>query len=262
MSTKHLNAYLRFWEDVFNANNPAKQFLKSEGHLPTSLLNKVDLDVYPEPYWGDLKKMTTDDVLLLYINPGKIDRQTQDVSQLNRNILARYREPWTKEQYLEYHSKTFAKGSTDYPGWKWMGNKVEQLNRIFEDDFQITYSIELFPLHSKNWLANRGEREGVCVMQSTRLALAAVKEIAAQRKVRAILAISKNWVDVFDTLKTEYAQAAKPVILQSPNGGIAHRIYAYRSDVNSLPVVVYSGPSMNLPRDEKAVKAIRRMSSL
>ena len=57
------------------------------------------MGIHPEPHWGDLKATGADDVLLLLINPGKVELSASNRKKLNDFILDRYRKPWQKSDY-------------------------------------------------------------------------------------------------------------------------------------------------------------------
>lgn len=93
-------------------------------------------------------------------------------------------------------------------------------------------------------------------LETTKLFINAIEEVSRNCLTKHIIGISKDWVTILEKNEDKFTKESQEILI-GPNGGIAHRIYKFKPKgvADSLPIVIYSGVSMNLPvNDENAKK--------
>ena len=258
-----LNTY---WSDFFEKLNGKEldSIIEGLGEIPPKFKKKFQLEYYPEPFYGYILEDMTNDVLVPLINPGEIKKEDlsllfesesfeQTITLSNNHIKERHL-TWNKDDYLR-REKEFL----EIIGEKeWRNQRFKQCRNIIGKDIDFMHTIEFFPFHSKKFTINKSEEKWLQEHKYTQLSIDAIEEISKKRLVKHIICIGKVWITILK-LYDEKFKLESHEQLYGPNGGIAHTIYKFKpiDSPNALPIVVYSGPSMSLPREERAVNIMR-----
>lgn len=257
-----------YWKDFFSPANNLNIESNFEGfeNIPLKIKEKFQLDFFPEPFYGYFHDDMSNDVLVPLINPGQISAESlqtlfpspsnEITKMLSNNHIKERHLTWTKEDYIKREQEFI-----DIQGEKnWRNTKFKQCKTIVGNEIGFMHTIEFFPFHSASWNISKQLQENwLYSLKTTKLAIDAIEEISKKRLVKHIIGIGKVWVDILNWYEEKFFLESYQE-LRGPNGGRAHNIYRFKlkNSPTSLPIVIYSGSSMNLPtKDEKAVNLIR-----
>ena len=247
-----------YWRVFFNSNN--ENYLEE---MPKELLEHFNLEYLPEPYYGYLTEDMSEDVVLLLLNPGAVDLKVQEqffnakesehlVQLANAYVVNRHLD-WSKEDYLKQEQ-------VNYPGRDWRRKKLLQCEKLVGHNIPFLHTIELFPYHSKNWNMKKSlKQDWLYNLKSTHLFVNSVEEIAKNKLSKYVFGIGKDWVEILNRYPEKFKLSNYEEI-SGPKGGRAHSIYQFKviGSSDALPIIIYSGVSMNLPvNDERAVEVFR-----
>lgn len=249
---------IEFWNSIFQANNILEELYKQEGfaNLSRKVIDKFQLNFCPEPYYGYLNEDTSNDVLLLLLNPGQISEEGKDkqtIAERNRIVKERYTIPWKRNDYL--HEEQLLKVISN-----WRDVRFKQVQGIV-GQFGFLHTMEFFPFHSKHY-PSQLTKPWVYNLQSTKLAFNAVKEIAVKRRVKHIFSIGRNWEVIFKKYKVPLT---KEVILTKHGGKrFSFRFLRFQFTPESLPILICTlgSGAMSLPTDNFAITVAQNMLGL
>ncbi|ACT03358.1 hypothetical protein Pjdr2_4745 [Paenibacillus sp. JDR-2] len=261
----YLESYLSYWNQFYASG---KYDLKEA--LPAEVISYFDADFYPEPFYGYLNEDMSNDALLLLINPGdilidKLRKSNPSLDyegicrQFNDFVGNRYLN-WTKEDYI--HNEVINRTT---PGGKWRASRLKQLEQLTNENLGFLHTLEFFPFHSKQWNVRKSlKEEWLYELESTQLAMQAIGDISTQRKTKHIVGIGLDWVVLFGKYP-ELFERTNEYTITGKTGKPAHRVFQFKVKGNSdsLPIVIYSGSSMNLPvGTDSAVRLLRQALEL
>lgn len=209
------------------------------------------------------------DVFVPLINPGEIriegellklfPASTIEETKLKWNEHVKDRHlNWSENDYIKREQELIEILGTGKDNWR--HKRFSQCKKLVGENIGFMHTIEFFPFHSKNWNVKQEVRENwLFSLKSTELAINAIEEISINHLVKHIMGIGKIWADILVKYKDKFI-LEDYVELRGPKGGIAHRFYKFKSIKfsDAMPIVIYSGSSMNFPSiDEKATKIMR-----
>lgn len=244
-----LENYINYWKEYFESTpEELKQI------LPQEIINNFDTDFYPEPYYGYLSEDNSNDALLLLINPGDVQLEKlynanpglsyESITERFNNTVKDRIINWNKQDYEKYEQL-----NKKTPAGKWRASRLKQIEDVVGQKLNFLHTIEFFPYHSKRWNVRKNlKQDWLYSLESTQLSVNAIVSLAIESQLKCIIGIGLDWTILFK----EYSHLVELVneeIMLGRTGKPAHRIYKYRvkNQPNSLPIVIYSGSSMNLP---------------
>lgn len=259
---------ISYWNDFYNQQNDdlVEISLHEFNGLPANLIENFDIKYFPEPFYGYLQEDMRNDVFMPLINPGQL--KVSDLAMLYGNgtneEITRRSNNHIKNRHLSWNKADYHLRETEFEkllGRKhWRHTKIQQVRKLIDEEVPFLHTIEFFPYHSKSWNIRKSlQEEWIYQLKSTQLAINTIEEVSKQRLTKYILAIGKVWLNILMHYKDRFV-IEESVELLGPNGGRAHNIYKIRpiNAVNALPIVIYSGASMNLPaNDKRAVEVLR-----
>ncbi|MEK4484272.1 hypothetical protein MHH81_01540 [Psychrobacillus sp. FSL H8-0484] len=268
MKNDAIQELIIYWNTYFKEqnNNLVEIDLREFNGLPAQLIESFDLEYYPEPFYGYLHEDMSKDVFMPLINPGQMN--IADLSKLygkgKDEQIVKLSNAHVKNKHLTWNSKDYCLREIEFEQFlgkkHWRNTKLQQVQKLVQEDIPFLHTIEFFPYHSKSWNLRKSlQQDWIYDLASTKLAINAVEEISCNRLVKYILAIGKVWVDILMHYKDRFI-IEDYVELLGPKGGRAHNIYKIRPihAMNALPIVIYSGASMNLPaNDKRAVEILK-----
>jgi hypothetical protein len=258
--TSDIHKFVQYWKDRYTSQNLNEWLKATIDSMPSKLkmsIQKLDdgTPLFPEPYYGYLSDDTSNDILLLLLNPGEVK---QDVEQVNIQTIERFK-TWSKNDYLDEKNKI----SKD--GFEWRDARRRDACRILDgtetSTFRFLHTIEYFPFHSKKFdFLDAKSRRWIMEWEATHLMINAVREISLKSMVHFIFAIGILWTTILE----DYGFEQQSFITLGPKKN-SHRIWRYQlpNQPHSLPIVVYvSGAGrMGLPTAQHATSVIRQMLS-
>lgn len=244
------------WRTIYQSDDLVAALAAFEGSLPTKLLRHLDFRLYPEPFYGLWDDDLSQDGVLLLINPGAGPASDVEARGWNAGIRHRFA-TWSQAEYLAYDAD--ARQQAENLGVRWRLLRQRQAEQATGLTTRFMHIIESCPYHSPRWASLPQEaREQIARLPSTRLALAAILDIARNRKARWLLGIGEPWRELlrWHGLTGETREIRRP-----GSKRFAHRFTCYRVTPEALPIIVYSSGAggMNLPRDEEAVRMLREL---
>jgi len=252
-----VRAFMQYWNDRYASEDLDEQLISMVNSMPSKIKMSIqkldDVPLFPEPYFGHLHDDTSNDILLLLLNPGEV---RQDAHEVNMQTIERFR-TWSKGDYLAEEDKI------PDDAFKWRDARRKDACRIIDGanmpNFRFLHTIEYFPFHSKKFdFLNSKSRRWISEWNATQLMIKAVKQISLESRVCFIFAIGILWT----TLLEDYGFEQQSFITLGPKKN-SHRIWKYqlRDLPDSLPIVVYvSGAGrIGLPTDAEASSVIRQM---
>jgi hypothetical protein len=270
MKNKSLLELYKFWRGFYTQqiDGTTPNYDKVFGGMPEFIKEKFCVEYYPEPFYGYIHEDMSNDVLMPLINPGQVDEEflqkffgtsskEETVIKSNFNVKNRHLN-WNKDDFLFNEDK-------EYLGREWRRKKLNQCKKIIGNDISFLHTIEFFPFHSANWNMRKNIKEDwIYSLETTNLFVNAIEEVSRNRLVKHILGVGKDWVTILESYKSKFFMESYEV-MTGPKGGRAHSIYKFKpiNSINPLPIVIYSGVSMNLPvNDENAVKVLSEFLEL
>ncbi|MCG9107002.1 hypothetical protein LH433_09610 [Laribacter hongkongensis] len=248
---------IEFWRNIFLSENPLQALEKIEGKLPLELNRFIDLEhSYPEPYFGPLDDIHSNDAILLLINPGNIQVAQENIKEHNDFIRERFLS-WNRHDYLNCEERLHVHSIA---GLQWRNAMQEQMERVLDRKIEFLHTIEFFPFHSKSWghLSKRGAQY-LLEMGSTKASMNLIRQLSLSKHRIPILGIGRPWLDVFEKFNhpcvDEYSSDPG-----NPRAG--HRVYKINVTEEGTPVVIYSSCGMHFPRAIEPVKKIREFCGL
>lgn len=284
-----LQEFILFWREFYSKRlDPSEVVEELLGDLRNYSIKSAKFDTvydsvmdaigdqvsyYPEPYFGFFGEGNVDtspDVLALFMNPGEIKDAT---SSWNEETIKQYTER-SSEYFLQecgvkdqgqvggkvfppctcYLKEKGEKGCNDW--------RRKRYKEIREDlglkDLRFLHSMEIFPFHSKNY-DNRikGHLKKIAKLPFMQLALHAIKEIASQNKVKAIMAVGADWEKIFDEMIWHYSEK------KSFSGEIG-RIAYYQAAPESSPIMVFirKNPKVSFKGSAESIRYMKEILSI
>jgi len=243
------------WKEIYNSNSPEKELLLHDGEVPKEITHYFQFELYPEPFYGYLNDVLSNDALLLLINPGEFKGNAEEISRLNSFTKERYT-IWTKREYLNEKDllRKIAPKSIE-----WRNRKKKQVERVIPNPKKVNFlhTMELFPYHSKNWtgLSERA-KSWMLNTKTTKLNFEAIKYLTVARKINNIIGIGINWLDIFERF------GYQPTYYQpfyNDKGNFTHRVFSYQLSEAATPIIIYVANSMHLPKDPNVIKCFEKL---
>lgn len=248
--------FTNYWRQIYSDTNPRARLVVYDHIELQEVMRRMDSRHFPEPFYGLWDDDLSRDGVLLLINPGQVPFDDHVVERINQDVQVRYSR-WTKAEYLHHDSNSEQK-SGDI-GLQWRLRRKQQAERILGDKLDFLHIIEYFPYHSKSWATLSAEaKHYVAKLQSTRLALDAVIDIATNHKARFVFGIGQPWAEV---LKMQGYELHCEELSKPGSKRFSHRFYWTKVTATALTIIIYvSGAGgMNLPTMPEAVAVIRRL---
>lgn len=244
--------------------DPGKQFAQ----VPPKVLNHFRLELYPQPFYGYFAEDMKADVFMPLLNPGPVNEKHvtdafkgysySDAKRLWNDVIRdRHTRGWSKAEFHErekYYDKELGAGH-------WRRKKINQVRAVVGET-EFLHTIEFFPFHSDRWTVGSVAREQwFRSLPSTQLAIALMEDISARQLVKHILGIGLSWAEVLLSFPEIFKMEGDPVYLTGKRGRVGHRIFKFKPVryPDGLPIVIYSGSSMNLPI--KTPEVVRRLQT-
>lgn len=254
-----VSAFINYWNDKYTGSAPQfSDWLSSvtdsmPRRMTTSVQKLGETPLFPEPYFGYLNADTSNDILLLLLNPGEV---REDLSAMNAQTVERFR-TWTKDEYLSERDKIPSEA------YKWRQARLKEACRIIDGGessiHRFLHTVEYFPFHSKKFdFLNSESRAWISEWEATRFMVNAVRNIARESKVQFIFAIGILWTN----LLKDYGFEQQEYVTLGPKLN-SHRIWRFQlpGEPSSQPIIVYvSGAGrIGLPSSAEAISAIRQL---
>lgn len=93
--SKAVQELISYWQTIFSSEDPIKEL---NLHKSADIMDKFTTSIPPEPYYGYFHEDTSNDVVLLLLNPGGKNEQTEQ-DGWNDLITNRYIKLWSKDTY-------------------------------------------------------------------------------------------------------------------------------------------------------------------
>lgn len=261
MESSAIKEFNDYWKNFFNQE--VRDYNDVFNQMPSSVKQYFDFEYLPEPFYGYLTEDMKEDVVLLLLNPGGIDIKVQQqfFNSTAPETLIELSNGYVKNRHLKWSKTDYIKNEQfNYPGREWRRKKLSQCEKIVGHPIPFLHTVELFPFHSKNWIMKKNIKEDwLYELKSTQLFVNAIEAISKNKSSKYILGIGKDWIDVLSRFPEKFYLANNKVIV-GPKGGRAHSIYQFKlvSEENALPIIIYSGVSMNLPvNDVRALQVFK-----
>ncbi|MDQ0896300.1 MULTISPECIES: hypothetical protein [unclassified Paenibacillus] len=258
MSSPAIYNVMEHWNREFERQSnldlydPGKQFAA----VPQKFIKHFRLELFPQPFYGYLTEDMTDDVFMPLLNPGPVKEKHvtdlfngypyPDAKRLwNEVIRDRHTRGWSK---AEFHERESHYDKVLGPR-HWRLKKMNQVKSLI-GDAGFLHTIEFFPFHSDRWKSGYVAREDwFRDLISTQLAIGLMEDISARRLVKHILGIGLSWAHVLESFPETFIMEGEPVFLMGQKGKVGHRIFKFKPvhHPDGLPIVIYSGSSMDLP---------------
>jgi hypothetical protein len=251
-----LQHFTDHWRAIYQSDDPRDALAAFEGSLPEELLRHMDRRLFPEPFYGLWDGDLSQDGVLLLINPGAGPASDGEAQGWNAGIRHRFA-TWGQAEYLAYDADP--RQRAENLGMRWRLLRQRQAERATGLTTRFMHIIESCPYHSPRWASLSHEaREQIARLPSTRLALAAILDIARHRRTRWVLGIGEPWREL---LRWHGLEGETREIQRAGRKRFAHRFTCYRVAPDALPIIIYSSGAggMNLPRDEEAVRVLREL---
>ncbi|MBB3114507.1 hypothetical protein FHS18_006628 [Paenibacillus phyllosphaerae] len=271
MKRSAITSLISHWENKFLEQTELTQYTSGPDYslVPSNIQNLFRYELFPQPFYGYLNDDMSEDIFMPLLNPGPVsEKQVKELfkgldydeakRQWNKVIIERHTKGWTKEKFLDREKEYDLLLGPSH----WRRKKLEQVQRVI-GGVSFLHTVELFPFHSDRWKAGMVSQEKwFRDMPSTQLAIESIEEIAALRLVKHILGVGLPWADILKSYPNKFYLDGDPVFLFGSKGRIAHRFFKFKPKMNSkgLPIVIYSGCSMNLPVNKReAIDTLREM---
>jgi hypothetical protein len=279
---KALQEYLTFWKEAYLRDDPWEAVKELDGKWPDGL--REALGEYallpPEPFYGFYKDLDDEsrkqDVLVLLINPGRVTDPSLLAPRWLKFHRRRYLE-WTREDYLlecgvhDHPGETRHQEQCGCPlnelyekpgeGCRWRRQRFAQLrNNVGWGNLRFLHTMEYSFYHSDKWSDLAPYHPWIRERATTRLAMAALREIAEEKLVSRIVTIG---VDSKEVLSLEPGvKLSSQETFYTERGRYSHRLYQFKVGDEALPIVTYiSGSgSIQFPSEERAVIALNALT--
>jgi hypothetical protein len=245
MCNNGLQNYMEYWKNIFLSNDPITALGLNDFQKD---LERFEIDVLPEPYYGYFHEDMTNDVLLLLLNPGAKGERTQH-QEWDALVKKRYTELWSKEYFVE-EEEEIRKSSN------WRDQYLKKASDLV-NGAEFLHTMEFFPFHSRKDELKRLKYKWMNHI-STELAFQALKDIAVNHKTKAIL----NVVDIWNQLleKNGVPLIHHIELKKHTNKEFSFQFKVYKFTENSLPILYCKlNGSMGLPKNKYAVQVARRL---
>lgn len=270
MKNKSLLELYYFWREFYTKQKDVTSPYYDEvfDGMPEFIKEKFLVEYFPEPFYGYINEDISNDILMPLINPGQLDETflqnffgtssiEETVKKSNYYVKNRHLN-WNKDDFFLNEGK-------EYLGREWRKKRLNQCKKIIGNDISFLHTIEFFPFHSANWNMKKNIKEDwIYSLETTSLFVNAIEEVSRNRLVKHIIGIGKDWVTILENYKSKFFLESHEII-KGPKGGRAHSIYKFKplNSINPLPIVIYSGVSMNLPvNDKNAVNVMSKFLEL
>lgn len=243
-----LNAYVKYWSDIFLAKDPSSELEE----LPQTILQRFQTEFYPEPYYGYFHEDMTNDVLLLLLNPGhKESMSLEENSSWNHAVRERYTRPWSKNDYLEEEGRIKSKSL-------WRFQHLQQARGIV-GNVGFLHTMEFFPYHSKTDKLPASFKDAwMSKFHSTKLAVEALKDIATNKKVKHILSTNADWPRIFALCNVPLKREVELKRRDGKSYSFNFKVFQFNDDALPMLMCNIRGNSrMDLPTNPSAVKIAR-----
>lgn len=144
-----------------------------------------------------------------------------------------------------------------------LSGERREAERILNERIGFLHTIEFFPYHSKNWKLNiQAQKDWIYNLETTKLSLGAIRQIAEERRVKCIFGINNTWKQIIhannDILQMEELVEAE--IWKPGFAKMSFEISIYRKR-GSLPILItrLGGNNINLPADARVINVIRAL---
>lgn len=251
-----LQRFVEHWRGIYRSDDPSAVLATFEGSLPAELMAQMDRRVFPEPFYGLWGDDLSQDGVLLLINPGAGPADDDEARGWSEGIRRRFA-TWGEAEHLAHDAEP--RRRTEDLGLRWRLLRQRQAERATGLPTRFMHIIESCPYHSRRWaaLSSRAQRQ-IAHLPTTRLAVEAIRDIAAGRKARWLLGIGEPWRMILG----EHGLVGETREIRRPGGKrFAHRLTSYLVAPGALPIIIYSSGAggMNLPQDDEAVRLLREL---
>lgn len=196
-----VSAFINYWNDKFTGSaSQTRDWLASVTYsmpkkMITSIQKLCEVPLFPEPYFGHLGADTSNDILMLLLNPGEV---REALGEVNAQAIERFR-TWTKDEYLSEKDKIPS------VAYKWRQARLKEACRIIDcgdsSIHRFLHTVEYFPFHSKKFdFLNSKSRAWISEWEATRFMMNAVRSISRESKVQFIFAIRDSLDQPFERL--------------------------------------------------------------
>ncbi|RUS44976.1 hypothetical protein [Cohnella sp. AR92] len=241
--------FVSYWQAVFSSQDPIKAL-----GLNGKDLTQFEIGAAPEPYYGYIHEDLSNDVLLLLLNPGARDERTREEGW-NEIVKDRYVRLWSKEEYNQ-QEEVLKKQN------RWRDKRFQQARGIV-GDIGFLHTMEFFPFHSrKDELTERFKRAWVNDFPLADLTFHALKDIAVNRRAKAIFSVSNDWIRLLD--KHNVSREMEVVLRKHSGKDYSFSFKLYRFNEGGLPILFCDlrGSPINLPKNQFAVHVSRILLGL
>lgn len=262
----NLNGLLTYWKTVFSSTDPVGHLKASENwsQVPPSVHAKFDDNFLPEPFYGYFHETDNlqDDVLLLLINPGEVPDDDL-TARYPADSISASRALWNKDtisRHLSWTSQDFY----DKEPIKWREERRKGIERILDQNVRFLHTIEFFPFHSRDWTVDvQSQQKWIYELKSTKLSLGAIRDLAKEKQLKAIVGLNKVWKDILEAdngiLQPE--QVTEVEIWRPSKSKWSFQISLYEFADGSLPILItrLGGGHIKLPSDPAAIQVIQAL---
>jgi len=190
----HWNKFFKDWEE-----DNKGVFEKDEiwsGERKGSGKNKLEFDVFPQPYLGDFKNHS---VITLNLNPSRSKNKPKQLEEFKKTKLEDFKKA---DNYYEY-AKSFPTKELQF--WqnqiKWIDGIFKNLKKNISSDV-YPFAIEICPWCSESWQTLKMDDEIIQHLDTN--VFRVIEQVIENSELKLVLSVGKAYYDIFNYDKKNF----------------------------------------------------------
>lgn len=190
----HWNKFFKDWEEdnkgVFEKDKIWSGERKGSGK------NKLEFDVFPQPYLGDFKNHS---VITLNLNPSRSKNKPKQLEEFKKTKLEDFKKA---DNYYEY-AKSFPTKELKF--WqnqiKWIDGIFKNLKKDISSDV-YPFAIEICPWCSESWQTLKMDDEIIQHLDTN--VFRVIEQVIENSELKLVLSVGKAYYDIFNYDKKNF----------------------------------------------------------